>query len=251
MNDKIEEKTEEVLPPVNEAEVSNEERQETGIPAADLIKQQAMQSQYIEKLEAILLKDEITDYDMQNIDYCRAQILSQLVGVTAFAEQLTKTDERAKAVSVIESHLAKTYAKISGLKEKLARKRGQAGIKTDLAETMLGANKTRTVTDEMQMPHLKHIQLYIVATAVPIMGQIAFGKMLSDPNSRLTSLMPTLLEEFKQKTSTEEKDSFMAWADTLSKGLSALGNKKSMQNALNGVDLSKVMNALMGEKGIA
>ena len=242
----------EVLDEVVAPEIPGVDDQEKPVlTAADLIKQQAAQSQYIEKLEAILMKEDVTEFDLQNIEFCRAQILSQLVGVVAFSEQLKKDDERAKAAAVLEAHLSKVYAKVSGLKEKVARKHGQKAVKDDLAENMLGANKTRTVTDEMLMPHMKDIQVYIVATAVPLMGKIAFGKMVSDSNTRLASLMPSLLEEFNRKTSVEDKAAFTSWADMLTKGLNALGNKKSMQNALAGVDLSKVMSALMGEKGIS
>ena len=58
------------------------------VSASDLIKQQALQSEYIEKMNSLLNKEDITLEDIQTVEYVKSKLLSQLVGVAVFSSTL-------------------------------------------------------------------------------------------------------------------------------------------------------------------
>ena len=63
--------------------------------------------------------------------------------------------------------------------------------------------------------------------------------------------MPDLLQEFNQKIGGDEKNQFFEWADKLVTGLSNLGGKNAILNALQGKDMSKIVGNILGSKDIA
>lgn len=238
---------------VVEVSRSNDEMSANDNMGVQLVRQQALQSQYIEKLEKLLLKDEITAQDMQNVEYCKAELLSQFLGATSFSSSLADTDGRKKAAEILSSHLGNLYAKTAKLKEKLAKKEALSIIQNDVSETKFGASSTkyRTITDNMLSPDLKNISILAGSLTALIFEKTPLKNLVNNPKTRLTAMLPDLMEEFEQKTTSDEKESFLKWANVLSTGLSKLGSVKSMMSALQGKDISKIMGKLMDSKNIA
>ncbi len=238
---------------VVEVSRSNDEMSANDNMGAQLIRQQALQSQYIEKLEKLLLKDEITEQDMQNVEYCKAELLSQFLGVTSFSSSLADTDARKKAADILSSHLGNLYAKTAKLKEKLAKKEALSIIQNDVSETKFGASSTkyRTITDNMLTPDLKNISILASSLTAFVFEKTPLKNLVNNPKTRLTAMLPDLMDEFEQKTTSDEKESFLKWANVLTTGLSKLGSVKSMMSALQGKDISKIMGKLMDSKNIA
>lgn len=231
----------------------NEETTVSDNMGMHLINQQALQSQYIEKLEKLLLKDEITEQDIQNVEYCKAELLSQFLGATSFSTSLGDTDIRKKAADALSSHLGSLYAKTTKLKERLAQKGALSVIRNDVDEARFGASvdRYRTVTDDMLMLDLKKISLVTASVSAFIFEKTPLKNLIDNPKTRLSAMLPDLMDEFNQKTSSEEKESFSKWASMLTTGLSKLGSVKSIMNALQGNDVSKIMGKIMDSKDIA
>ncbi len=254
-----------------------------------LINQQALQSQYIEKLEKLLSKDDVTDQDIKNVEFCKAELLAQFLGVISFSSTLSNTDGRKKAADVLSSHLAKLYSKATKLKEKLARKADLGVLGNDVMETKFGASKPDVVTDDMLAGRdLKKVCILLAGGFAMIFSNPTYREaamnpsaetrskalamvkaqnatqnsgtgtlfsvltdLVSSPEKRLTAQLPDLLDEFNQKVVGEDRNQFTNWAESLVTGLSNLGGKNSILNALQGKDMSKIMGNLMGSKNIA
>ncbi|MBQ8250951.1 MAG: hypothetical protein IJY92_03450 [Alphaproteobacteria bacterium] len=256
-----------------------------------LINQQALQSQYIEKLEKLLLKEDVTEQDVQNVEFCKAELLAQFLTASSFSSSLQNSDSRKKAADVLSSHLGKLYSKTAKIKEKLAQKASLELLDRDVREMKFGSGKpTTVVTDEMlQGRDLKRVCFLLAGglsalVANPVLCEavtnpnaktrskaLAVAKaqssaeksgsdgtlfsMLTDlvnnPEKRLNAQLPDLLGEFNRKIGDDDKNQFFGWADKLVTGLSNLGGKASMLNALQGKGLSKVMGNLLGSKDIA
>lgn len=256
-----------------------------------LIDQQALQSQYIEKLEKLLSKEDVTEQDVQNVEFCKAELLAQFLTVSSFSSSLQNSDSRKKAADVLSSHLGKLYSKTAKIKEKLAQKASLELLDRDVREMKFGSGKpTTVVTDEMlQGRDLKRVCFLLAGglsalVANPVLREavtnpnaktrskaLAVAKaqssaeksgsdgtlfsMLTDlvnnPEKRLNAQLPDLLGEFNRKIGDDDKNQFFSWADKLVTGLSNLGGKASMINALQGKGLSKVMGNILGSKDIA
>ena len=95
MTEKKKKETEEVVKDekvVDDAERAEDllKKEEKDSVGSQLINQQALQSQYIEKLEKLLLKDDISEHDIQNVEFCKAELLAQFLGVTSFSSTLSR-----------------------------------------------------------------------------------------------------------------------------------------------------------------
>lgn len=236
--DKETEHTEDVF--VNE-EVSKEQGSEE-LTASDLIQQQARQTEYVEKMNALLNKDDISIEDIKNIEYIKSELLSQLVGVMAFSSQMAVDDPRIKAADTLSSHLTKMYTQTALLREKMEKRRLAQLEKMDVADAYFGPtgsrNANQVVTDSMLMPDVKKVIMTLKNTNPAIVGALALADFIKDPETRLNAMKNDLLNEFKLKTSGAEKQNFSQWAETLISGLAEMNTKGAMQNALNGNRLS-------------
>ena len=257
--------------------------------SAGLINQQALQSQYVEKLEKLLSKEDVTEHDIQNVEFCKAELLAQFLGVTSFSSTLSNSDNRKKAADVLSSHLGKLYSKTTKIREKLAAKADLGVLSNDVMETKFGASKTDVVTDDMLIGcDLKRVYFLLgsafakivanpvlreafmnpnVETKAKALASIktqSAGKqktsvslvsmltdLINDPEKRLNAQLPDLLQEFNQKIGGDEKNQFFEWADKLVTGLSNLGGKNAILNALQGKDMSKIVGNILGSKDIA
>lgn len=241
---------EEKVSEVKEAEekdVSQEKKQVEATKeteAAKVVQFQAQQSQYIDKLTAIFSKDEISQEDVQNVEYCKAEILSQLLGMTSYAMQLSADDGRKVAADAVTSHLTKLYEKTAKLREEAARKKNKTIEHRDVMEAKFGSGKTDVVTDEMLQPDFKLVTLALVGAVPGLSKALSLKDLITNPTARLETLLPDLLKEFNQNTSDETKNSYQTWANLLVEGLGKLGGKNSMMNALQGKALTGMMKQL-------
>ena len=247
-----------------------------------LINHQALQSQYVEKLEKLLLKEDITPHDIQNVEFCKAELLAQFLGTVSFSASLSNSDERKKAADALSSHLSKLYGKTAKLKEKLALKANNESVGKDVMEAKFSNKEYAVVTDEMMGYDIKKICLLVgtafaaivvdpklraAATdpkanmAMKMMNSKQAGssktkgslfslisEFVNSPEKRLNAQLPDLLKEFNQKTTDDEKNKFSNWANTLVTVLSKLVVNNSILNALQGKDLSKIMGNIFGSK---
>ena len=294
MTEKKKKETEEVVKDekvVDDAERAEDllKKEEKDSVGSQLINQQALQSQYIEKLEKLLLKDDISEHDIQNVEFCKAELLAQFLGVTSFSSTLSNSDNRKKAADVLSSHLGNLYSKTTKLREKLAAKAGLAVLNNDVMETKFGSRKPDVVTDDMLVGYdLKKVYFLLGSAFAKIMANPALKEafinptpetkakalaankaqgslktkgsgtlfsLLTDfvnsPEKRLNAQLPDLLQEFNQKIGGDEKNQFFEWADKLVTGLSNLGGKNAILNALQGKDMSKIVGNILGSKDIA
>lgn len=232
---------------VDEKETVAEEKRESENVAAQTVQHQALQSQYIDKLISSLSKDDITPEDVQNVEFCKSEILSQLLGMTAFSMGLDKADQRKLAVDAVTSHLTKLYAKTAKLKEELARRQIKTVERIDVMEAKFGSGKQGVVTDEMLQPDFKTVQLALLTSIPGLSKALSLKDLVTNPTARLKSLLPDLLTEFDQKTSADDKQSYAQWANLLVEGLSAYSSKGAMLTALQGKGLSKMMKQLSAQ----
>lgn len=215
-----------------------------------LINHQAAQSQYVEKLEKLLLKDDITEQDVQNVEFCKAELLSQFLGAVSFSSSLSDSDARKKAADALSSHLEKLYAKTAKLKEKLALKEKETMQQYDIRDTKFNTHSP-IITDNMLDSDWKKLAISTSVLASIAISKTPLKDLINNPATRLKAMLPDLLDEFNQKTTPDEKDSFSKWANTLATGLSKLGGTKSIASALQGKNIASLVGKLFDSKNIA
>lgn len=237
--------------PVSE-ELSSQNEEQKGL--GDLVKAQAAQYQYIEGLEDNIFSDGVVDEnEVQNVNFCKAQVLLQLVSVETFASHLGAKDPRRKAVDVLLTHLYKCYGKTERLREKVVAGKFQSDYEKNVAEAKFGYgrfgyDRYRSFRDDMLIPQDKHINLIL-----PMMGfaGLSFLKdFLNNPEDRIKAQIPELIKEFMTKASSKEKDDSNLWAEGLVDLLSKMKGVKAMKNALEGGNILATVKQLGGSKGI-
>ena len=219
---------------------------------AELIQQQADQTHYINKLDSILQKEEITDDDLQNIEYCKSALLTQILSVGIFAGGANTVETTKLAAETLSSHLSKLYAKAAKVSEKAAEKRRFQVEKLDVADAYFGPNKRKDyVTDSMLIIDEKKITADL-RKLVGLDGKVLnLKKMVTDPIARLKAAMPSLTSEFQGNLTPDENAKLTSWTSNLVNALSLLGSQKEMQNALQGVNNSlAILKQATGSKNI-
>ena len=228
--------------------------------ASDLIKQQALQSEYVEKMNALLNKDTLTDEDIQKVEYVKSELLSQLLGVTAFSSTLGMDDSKIMGAEALSGHLTNMYVKAALLREKMERKRLEQLEKMDVADAYFGPNQegsnssynVNIVTDIMLLPKDHHqLKVGLINTSPAIQQALMLSDLVNDPKARLSEMMSSLVQEFKDKTTPEEQSGFSAWAETLVSGLSKMNSKGAMIQALQGMSLGQSLARMTSSKEVA
>ena len=228
--------------------------------AADLIKQQALQAEYVEKMNVLLNKETLTDEDIQTVEYVKSELLSQLLGVTVFSSTLGMDDSKIMGTEALSTHLTNVYLKAALLREKMERKRLAQLEKMDVADAYFGPNQegsnssynVNIVTDIMLLPQDHHQLKVGLMNASPAVRQaLMLSDLVNDPKTRLSEMMSSLVQEFKGKTTPEEQKGFAAWAETLVSGLSKMNSKGLMMQALQGVSLGQSLARMTSAKEVA
>ncbi len=258
-----EKETEHVEEPVENEEALNnaaDENQKSEPTPADLIKQQALQAEYVEKMNALLNKNEITDEDIQTVDFVKSELLSQLVGVAVFSSTLGMDDSKIKGADALSTHITNVYVKAALLREKMERKRLAQLEKMDVADAYFGpnqegsnaANKVTVITDMMLLPRDHHQLTVALSNSSPqLAAALNLVEFAKDPEARLTAMMPDLMQEFKDKTTADEQKGFSAWAEKIVSGLAQMNSKGSMMTALQGVKLGQTLARVSGANELA
>lgn len=245
--EKAVEEEKEVEPVESVERVAEEpEKEEEKTTPADLIRQQALQAEYIEKMNALLNKDEVTQEDIQTVEYVKSEVLGQLLGVAAFSAALDRGDPQIKAADALSTHLTKMYSKTALLREKMERKRLAHLEKMDVADALLGSNKQQTMSDDFLISNLRRLRLDAGKVSPEMLGLLALTDLENNPEKRLTAMMPDLLNEYRSKTTETEQADLSNWVSTLVSGLSDLKNKGAMLNALEGVNMIQTLNRVNG-----
>ena len=220
------------------------------VSASDLIKQQALQSEYIEKMNSLLNKEDITLEDIQTVEYVKSELLSQLVGVAVFSSTLGMDDSKMKGADALSTHLTNVYVKAALLREKMERKRLAQLEKMDVADAFFspnqrGANNSSipmVVTDMMLMPNDHHkLKVGLVNASPKVKQALMISELINSPKERLTAMMPDLIQEFMGKTTPEEQKGFSNWAEKLVTGLTGMSSKGAMMQALQGTSVGKTL----------
>ncbi len=231
-----------------------QEETQIEVNASDLIKQQALQSAYVDKLTTLLNKDELTDEDVQTVDFVKSQLLGQLLGVVAFSATLGMDDSKIMGADVLSSHLKNAYVKAALLREKMERKRLEQLEKMDVADAYFGPRQESyvprklgyLVTDAILEKDNRSIKLQMADSSPVILGSLMLMDFLKDPEARLKAMMPDLFQEFDTKTTAEDKQGYQSWAEKLVTGLSEMKSKGAMQMALQGVNLGQSLARMSG-----
>lgn len=258
----VEEKDSEKAENVLEEEVVQEQVSESSNyepAAADLIKQQALQAEYVEKMNALLNKETLTDEDIQTVEYVKSELLSQLLGVSAFSSTLGMDDSKIMAADALSTHLTNVYVKAAVLREKMERKRLEQLEKMDVADAYFGPNQqgsnssynVNIVTDMMLLPQDHHqLKIGLIKASPAVQQALMLSDLVNDPKARLSEMMSGLVQEFKTKTTPEEQRGFSAWADTLVSGLSKMNSKGAMLQALQGMSLGQSLARMASAKEV-
>lgn len=239
---------------VEEVSVKESDSQEHAVDnvnASDLIQQQARQSEYIDKMNALLNKEDISLEDVKMVEYIKSEVLAQLVGVTVFSNNLQADDPRVKAAGALSKHLTNMYTKTELLREKMEKKRLAHLEKMDVADAYFGPNSSRAdnrvITDEMLMPNMHQLTLSLKQSSPKMIGALMLVDFLKDPEARLKAMMPDLIKEFDGKTTASEKQTFSKWAENLIGGLVEMKTNRAIMNALSG---NKMANTLVGMSNV-
>lgn len=233
-------------------EQSSEELQESQTKIekglTDLVKAQAIQYQYIERLENEIFSDgRVDENEVQNVSFCKSQVLLQLVSIESFAAGLDAKDPRRTAVDALLSHLYKCYDKTEKLRSKAQAGKFQSDYEKEVAEEKFGCRRRRPVTDEMLKPTDRHIHLMV--PAISLAGMSFLKDFLTNPEERIKAQMDDLIEEFQTKTSSEEKDFSKLWSESLVSELSKIKGVQSMIHALEGKNIIPTVKQMAGSKG--
>lgn len=227
--------------------------------AADLIKQQVLQSEYVEKMNALLNKETLTDEDVQTVEFVKSELLSQLLGVTVFSSTLGMDDSKIMGAETLSTHLTNMYVKAALLREKMERKRLAQLEKMDVADAYFGPNQeganssynVNIVTDVMLTPRDHHqLKIGLINASPAVRQALMLSELANDPKARLTEMMSGLVQEFKDKTTPAEQQGFSAWAETLVSGLSKMNSKGAMLQALQGISLGQSLARMTAAKDV-
>lgn len=231
-----------------EAVENNEEKKE--VSPVDV---QAMQYQYLLKLEKEVFADgEVSSSEFQNICFCKAQILAQLVSVEAYARDLPEGATGKKAIEALREHLYKAYDRAEKLREKAARERRETKYKDQLADSFFGTNKRyRDIEPDFGKVDDSKIKIALMQLAPGLAAAIEMKKLIENPSERIKSMMGNLLGEFDTKATDAEKSSSAKWVENLVTSLSGMTNVPNMLKALEGNNIAtSLIKNVIGSKGV-
>lgn len=237
--------------PVADSEKESPELQDIdrGNATNGLVETQAAQYQYLESLEARIFADgAIDEGELDNVNYCKSEVLLQLVSVESFAASLNEDDSRKKAVNVLLSHLYKCYGKTERLRLRAIDEKFQTDYQKAVGVEKINQRDERnmTMTDDFLMPKDRRISLG--GAGISIAGLGFLKEFVSDPEQRLKAQMPDLIQELAKKMTGSEQNIANQWVGQLVDELSKLKGVKSMASALEGNNMMTALKQLAAGK---
>ncbi len=247
----MENSNEEVKPEVPEVPVTPEEQPIETVedkvqedPLKDLVSVQAAQYRYLEKLDEHIFSDgEVEVSELQNIEFCKSQIVMQVVSMESYAAGLSANDPRRKTVDAVLAHLYKSYKKTEDMRNRAVSGRFRTEYRKDVAEAIYGDSYTgshhrnQVVTDDMLMPNNKQLSLNLMNTTGlgVAAGALSFVKdFINNPEECLKAQKDDLIAEFVAKATPEEKVFSNQWSEALISQLAPVKDVKMISNLLEG-----------------